>query len=225
MKISVVVPAYNEEKYLPHCLHSLKKQDHQPDEIIVVNNNSTDKTEEIAKAFNVTVKREKKQGMIFARNTGFNASTGDVIARCDADTLLPSDWIKKIHTIYQSSVVDALSGPIVFYEYGPQTSFFSLMYVFVTRTVRLNKPILLGPNMAIRKTAWEEIKNSVCLDDKQVHEDIDLAIHLEKKGKHIVFDQSLVVKISGRRLKTNPFSFFVEYPIRVLKTIKADHHV
>jgi glycosyltransferase involved in cell wall biosynthesis len=68
--ISVIIPAFNEEEFLGNCLLSLKKQDFKDFEIIVVDNNSTDKTGEIAKKFGVILVSEKNQGVAFARNIG-----------------------------------------------------------------------------------------------------------------------------------------------------------
>jgi len=77
----------------------------------------------------------------------------------------------------------------------------------------------MGPNMIITKEIWQKVKDKVCLDNKKVHEDIDLAIHILKTGGKIKRDDSLIVKASGRRIKTNPFSFFIEYPLRCLKML------
>src|SRR5437763_970821 len=102
MKISVVIPVYNEEKYLHDCLTALQHQTRKADEIIVVNNNSTDSSAQIAEKLGARVVNESKQGMIFARNRGFNEATGDVIARCDADTRVPPDWLEKIEHHFQN---------------------------------------------------------------------------------------------------------------------------
>ncbi|HEX8932548.1 MAG TPA: glycosyltransferase family A protein, partial [Patescibacteria group bacterium] len=96
MKISVIIPAYNEEKYIGACIESLLKQNRLPDEIIVVNNNSTDQTAAIASQYPVKVINEKEQGITPARNRGLNEAQYDIIARTDADTILPPDWIEKI---------------------------------------------------------------------------------------------------------------------------------
>src|ERR1035437_9820650 len=89
MKVSVVIPAYNEEKYIGACLDSLMDQKEKPDEIIVVNNNSTDNTAKIVKKYPVRLINEEQQGMIPARNRGFNEAKFEIIARTDADTILP----------------------------------------------------------------------------------------------------------------------------------------
>jgi glycosyltransferase involved in cell wall biosynthesis len=70
VKISVIIPAFNEEKFLGNCLFSLKEQNFKDFGIIVVDNNSTDKTAEIAKKFGAILVSEKNQGVAFARNRG-----------------------------------------------------------------------------------------------------------------------------------------------------------
>ena len=94
MRLSFVVPAYNEEAYLPACLESILTQIDPATsglapgtcEIIVVNNASTDRTREVALRYpGVTVVDEPRKGLTFARQAGFAASTGDLIANVDSD--------------------------------------------------------------------------------------------------------------------------------------------
>ncbi len=220
MTVSVVVPAYNEEKYIGECLEALTNQDEKPDEIIVVDNKCTDHTVSIAQQYPVKIIREEKQGMIFARNAGFNYAKSDIIARCDADVIVPKDWIKKINNNFLNKNIDALTGPAYFYDLflAKKTLLPFLLYHYILRII-LGHHILAGPNLALAKTLWEKVKNEVCMDDAVVHEDIDLSLHIHRYGK-IQFDPSLVVKVSGRRLNSNPLSFFVEYPARLIKTIR-----
>lgn len=222
MTISVVIPAHNEEKYIAQCLDSLSNQTIKPDEIIIVNNNSHDKTVVIAKKYGAHIINEKQQGIIHARNTGFNAVHSDIIARCDADTIPARDWIEQIISDFTHHAIDAISGPIFFHDL-PMMKTFNLpskMYAQFMKKLQ-DHETLLGPNMALTKEIWERVKNEVCLNDKKVHEDIDLAIHIQKYGR-IKFDPELVVWTSLRRMRNNPFSFFVEYPIRLAKTL-IDH--
>ena len=100
MKLSFIVPAYNEEDLIGKCLESILKQAASrlgDIEIIVVNNASTDKTREIALSFpGVIVVDEPQKGIVHARHAGFLASSGDLIANIDADTMLTPGWINKI---------------------------------------------------------------------------------------------------------------------------------
>lgn len=222
MKISLIIPVYNEEKYIASCLNSITKQKIKPDEVIVVNNNSTDNTLSIVSKFPfVRVVHEAKQGMIPARNAGFNAAQYEIIARCDADTRLPPNWIARIHRNFSLTGIDALTGLIQFYDApGPiKTSLLARAALDVMKVIHRGKETLVGPNMIISKTIWNKVKDTVCLDDKLVHEDIDLAYHIQAVGGVIKRDNRLIVGASIRRAKKNPYSFFSEYPRRFIKTI------
>lgn len=225
INISVVIPVFNEEQHISSCLDSLIKQEVKPDEIIIVDNNSTDKSMRLAKKYPMRIVSEKKQGMIYARNTGFNTASYEIIVKCDADTIVPFDWIKRIKHNFEKEKIDALSGPIYFNDLPlvNESTLPTRVYAQFMKTIQRHET-LLGPNMALTKKIWEIIKNEVCLDDKKVHEDIDLAIHIKQHHGKIKFDPELKVYTSGRRIKNNPLSFFVEYPIRVLKTLKSHNY-
>jgi len=206
MKVSAIVPAYNEEKYIKACLEALTNQELKADEIIVVDNNCTDNTVKIAKEYNATIVQEKKQGLIYARNKGFDAASYDIIARCDADCHPPQDWIEKIRQNFESSRINALTGPVVFYDLPFISTIYARIYLFFMKLI-------------FTKKIWEQVKNKVCLNDKKVHEDIDLGIHIVKIGGIIGLDSSLIMQVSGRRIPSNPLSFFIEYPVRLVKTL------
>lgn len=112
--ISVVIPAYNEEKFLPKLLTSLQKQAFQiPFEVIVVDNNSTDKTALIAKKFGARVVRETAQGYSNACNAGFKAAKANIIARADSDYVVPETWIYSIWKAFkQDKRRIAVGGPL-----------------------------------------------------------------------------------------------------------------
>jgi len=220
MKISLVIPVYNEEAYIEDCLHSVSKLQVTPYEVVVVDNNCTDRTVEIVKRFPfVTVIREKKQGMIAARNAGFNAATGNIIARCDADTHVPKLWTKRILWNFTKYSIDALTGPISYYDAPLKTTMLARAYLDMMSPIHRGGETLIGPNMIISRAIWERVRSKVCLNDKLVHEDIDLAYHIQEVGGIIRRDNRLVVDTSSRRIKRNPYSFFSEYPARFMKTL------
>lgn len=221
MKVSVIIPAYNEEKFIKKCLTSVINQTVPADEIIVVNNNSTDKTKAIAKKFGVRVVVEKKQGMTPARNRGFNSAKYEIIARCDADAVVPKDWIKLIKNNFEKGDIDALSGP-TFFNDSEILTLSTIPADLAWKAFRLiskGRKYLFGPNMSLTKNIWERVKDIVNLDDKNVHEDIDLSLKIAKVGGKIGYDPNLIVGISARRLKKHPESFFLEYPVRIAKTL------
>ena len=227
MKVSVVIPVYNEESRIKNCLNSLMKQDDKPDEIIVVDNNSTDNTVSIVKKYkNIKIINEKNQGITPARNKGFNTAKYEIIARCDADSVLPDNWVKQIREVFsKNKKVVGFTNPIVFYDLPVivKSSLPSDIFYYLSKAI-IGIPTLLGPSLGITKKAWMKVKKEICLDDKKVHEDIDLAIHLKKYGD-IFFEPDVIVQISGRRIKYNPTSFFIEYPLRLIKMLQSHRHL
>lgn len=220
MKISVVIPAFNEERYIGGCLEALLRQSRLPDEIIVVDNNSTDTTAVIVQRYSsVSLIHEERQGMTPARNRGFSKCTGDIIVRTDADCLPPPHWIKSIETHFMKPDVDALSGPLRYYDLPGDQQGVLLCNTLAFMLNKYNGTVLMtGPNYALRKNLWEKLKDEACVDDRHVHEDIDLAMRIHKTGARVVWDKELVMETSGRRISKKPLSFFGEYPIRFAKT-------
>ncbi len=99
--ISVVIPAYNEEDYIETCLKSLRNQKTSvPYEIIVCDNNSTDRTVEIAKKYADKVVHEERQGIGYARNKGVSASVGEYIVNTDADTVFAPNFIDEVYKVF-----------------------------------------------------------------------------------------------------------------------------
>ncbi|MFA6017191.1 MAG: glycosyltransferase family 2 protein [Patescibacteria group bacterium] len=227
MKISVVIPAYNEEKRIANCLDSLMSQEEKPDEIIVVDNNSSDKTIGIVKKYKkVILIQEKKQGITPTRNAGFNKASGDIIARCDADTVLPSNWIKNIkNDFYRDTSIVAISMPIRLNSVPVLKHFKMLFYIYMlVPRLLIGVYPMIGPGLAIKKTIWNKVKDDICFEDKNVHEDIDLTLHIRKYGK-IYHDGNTVVASSARRIINNPASFFGEYTIRFFKMFYSHRHL
>lgn len=96
-EISIVIPAYNEEANLLHTLSSLADQKlHRPTELLVVNNNSADRTQELLDKCGVRSIIERRPGVAFARQAGLEAARGIYMANADADCLYPSGWVEAI---------------------------------------------------------------------------------------------------------------------------------
>ncbi|MEW5896359.1 MAG: glycosyltransferase [Nanoarchaeota archaeon] len=111
---SIIIPAYNEEKYIRKTLHSIKNQINQDYEVIVVANSCTDKTEEIVKKRkNVHLLSLPKPNVSVARNAGALNANGEILIFLDADTQLAEDALQKIKTEFteQSSVATTKALP------------------------------------------------------------------------------------------------------------------
>jgi glycosyltransferase involved in cell wall biosynthesis len=167
LTISVVVCAYNEQRYLAACLHSLLAQTRPADELIVVNNASTDSTGEVArKVPGVVVCDEPKIGLVVARARGQRVSTGDVLAYLDADCRAPLFWLERVaRQFVRHPHLVAVTGPYRFYDWDLWGRTLICAYdwtvapathVLAQRVLRMGA-ILYGGNFAVRRDALERI--------------------------------------------------------------------
>jgi len=217
MKVSVVLPAYNEEKYIEKCIESILDQSVPADEVILINNNSTDKTLRLAQKYPIIIENEQMQGTIPTRNHGFDMVTSDIIARTDADTEVPHTWIEQIKSYMSDHECDALLGAS-YYRRSPKTINGPLFLSFSEAFKKIFHVYpLIGPNMAITRAMWRKIKPTLCSDERQIHEDIDIALHIRDAGGKICFDRTNIAVTSTRRLVQKPQSFFLEYPQRIIR--------
>jgi len=224
--VSIVIPAYNEENYLRACLEAIARQTVQPLEVIVVDNNSTDQTAEIARSFPfVTLVQEKRQGVVFARDRGFHAARGDIIGRIDVDTIVPPDWVQNIQTIFSDTRVAATSG-VMHYDVGLKQTVDKIDLFFRRRLARLlaetDTVFLQGANAAVRRSAWIQTEKHLCRRGN-MHEDFDLAIHLQDIGYQVTFDERLHANISARRTDVG-FLQFANY-VRMSPHTYAQHQL
>jgi glycosyltransferase involved in cell wall biosynthesis len=232
--ISVVIPAYNEEKFLASCLESLinQKTSHEF-EVIVVDNNSTDRTSEIANSYKDTfpglrVIHEHKKGRGQARFTGFAAANGSIILSTDADTTVPADWIETYAQLFeQDKTIAAATGTWKIEDSSPFIN--STMTSLVPHAMRTfwllyGHHWLNGFNFAIRKDMY--VKSGGFSTSLGAQEDVDLSIRVAKIGK-IKFLPRLKVISSGRRFR-NGFvretnSYFTTYlQYRLLRRQEVD---
>lgn len=117
--VSVIVCAYNESRYIATCLHALLAQTRPPDEIIVVDNASSDATGSIARAIpGVRVIGEPARGLLIARETGRLAARGELLAYIDADCRPPINWLERVERRFERRpALVALTGPYRFYDW------------------------------------------------------------------------------------------------------------
>jgi glycosyltransferase involved in cell wall biosynthesis len=185
LTLTIVIPAYNEERYLPDCLEAIKKQTVQPDEVIVVNNNSTDRTVEIAEKYKfVKLLHEKRQHQAFAQIKGFESAKSDIIARIDADTILPKDWVKKIKAAMANEEIVGISGRGEFFDVPLKAIadvFFNFYHSQVAGLIAGHR-MMWGSNCAFRASLWPKISSNL-LRRSDIWEDYDLAFCLSAYGR------------------------------------------
>lgn len=218
-KVSVIIPAFNEEKYIERVLDALLVQDYPDFEIIVCDNHSTDRTPQVVKRFmemltvkmlRVVLVREERQGTNFARECARRSATGSVIAQLDADCIPPHDWLRKgVKQLCRGKRV-AVTGPYDYFD-GPGTmrtwSLFSqrLLYPLASGLAQLTgrAAILIGGNAFIRAEILERAggyNTSLTF----YGDDVDLGGKLCRFGK-VAYCNSLLQPSSSRRYRANGF--------------------
>lgn len=185
-RVSIVIPAYNEENQIRTCLQSIAAQTVQPFEVIIVDNNSADKTVAEAKKFPfVKVIKEPRKGSVFASTAGLNYAEGEIIARIDADTHLAPDWVEVVSDYFvEHKEIAAITGKCYFRDFPFRRAVSAIHasgYHYLQKLIA-GSEVLWGSNMAIRRDAWLKVRSD-CQLRPDVDEDIDLSIHL--KNRHL----------------------------------------
>ncbi|GAB3132064.1 hypothetical protein GCM10027289_19330 [Tsukamurella serpentis] len=215
---AVVVPAYNEGEIIGECLELLLAQTPPIDEIIVVDNNSTDDTADIVRAIarahpTVRLIPETRQGLVWARNTGLDAATSDVIARIDADTVVAPGWAQRLRTFFDTEdgcgfdVVSTLGE----FRGLPGRRLQSALNKWndpLGRNAARAQEIsyCFGPSMAFRADTWARIRDRVTMR-RDIFEDVDIALCVQETGGACALIRDVVVEVSPRRFYSSVSSY------------------
>jgi cellulose synthase/poly-beta-1,6-N-acetylglucosamine synthase-like glycosyltransferase len=203
MLISVVVPAFNEEQYIRRCLEALARQYHPHFEFetIVVDGNSTDPTREIAHEYGVHVIRQQHRGIAPARQLGFEAARGEIIASTDADSAPPRDWlVRLVAELQRTPQVVGIYGPLRLYDGKGYEDFLThyLAGSYLWANSVIKRPAFSGQNFAVRREAWARVGG---FDTGWVSaEDVNLSLKLRRIGQ-VKFCWNIQVATSGRRAR------------------------
>jgi len=203
MTISVIIPAYNEEKCIGACLENVIK--YAPEnlkEIIVVNNASTDRTAEVASKFpKVRVVFEPDKGLTKARQAGLITASGDLLAFVDADSLVSADWFKIINREFAADPkLVCLSGPYVYYD-TPAWQQWAVKWLYWGILARViyffTKYMATGGNLVAKREALLKI-GGFNTSIEFYGEDTDTARRLHEVGE-VKFSRQFFMPTSGRR--------------------------
>jgi len=175
MFLSVIICTYNRDKHIKRALESLIRQDFDKNayEIIVVDNNSTDHTSDIIHTFkanhadyNITLSKETRQGLSYARNKGLALAKGTYISYIDDDGIAREDYIKQIKRYTEQFPDDVAFGGKVLPKYEKEQEP-DWMSSYIERIISivdlgnqvkvLKKTYPVGCNMIFKKLVFDEI--------------------------------------------------------------------
>lgn len=227
-KVSFIIPTLNEESKIGVCVKAIKPQLRAGDEIIVVDNGSSDKTNQIAKSLGCKVVCESKRGLSNARNAGAQAANGHILCFIDADGKVSSNWLEQaLQSLTNSKMskalsgskdpeISAVSGLNIFDSEDPVKRFWYNAYTVGAYTFVLSFhslfawTFLVGNNMAIRKEVFETLGGFEAV----VGEDFWLSHNFGKKRSFKgAVNLRMIVKLSSRRFKQKGFlrTVFLEW--------------
>ena len=216
--ISVIIPTRNQAKFLKRCLTSLSKQSVYPQEIVVIDNDSSDETKKVIYFFKkklpIRYFLEKKVGYVFARNKGLYESKGKIAVFLDSDCLPNKNWLKIIwssHQKYKDSVIQGSWDNLLV-----KNSLFSNLYFFSLELYKKTLLSSLGNNFSSAGKKEQDkkilainfidtknvsfpkdliIKKKIAFDNSLPHsEDVDFGLQLLKKKIAIVYNSKIRVK-------------------------------
>ena len=220
--ISVVICAHNEEDWIAHTIESLAQQKRLPDEVIVVDNASTDSTAKIVQNYaakfpqlNIQMVYEAKKGLHYAREAGWRATSSEIVVNTDADITFPHDWLAIIDQTFQDANVDAITG-IVRYNDAP-----SFINWVTWATDQLYQPegigklmtqeyVLNGGNSAYRRSVLEAV-NGYLEKPADMLEDRYMSHQIQNRGYHIKFVRNLKVWHTFRRFSRLGWRGYMNY--------------
>ena len=184
MKLTIIIPAFNEEAYIGLTLDSIQASVRMLQgvssvevETIVVDNNSTDGTVDVASAKGATVVHEPVQGIARARNTGARHAEGDVLVFVDADVNMPDTLLEAVHRAMSDP---ACVGGGVDVDYRPQRISMRL-YLRAWRLLSRLTGMVQGATQFCRKEVFEQVGG---YDEKAwIGEDVDFYWNLKRYAK------------------------------------------
>lgn len=189
-------------------LQAVARQTLQPFEVIVVDNNSSDRTAEIAAEFPfVTVVGEPRQGLRFTRNRGMDLARGDVIGRIDADAQLYPTWCEEVAAAFEDPRISCVTGACYYHDMPARPLGYRLDRACRAFAFKIGRPVFYGSNMAVRREVWQQLREICCMQG-EFFEDIDLSIHANELGYDITYLPAAVTGVSARRLDDTPREFY-----------------
>lgn len=210
-RISVIIPTLNEEKTIENCIFYLMKQTEKPDEIIIIDNGSTDNTLRILKNLEKKLKSKinlrvfcyQKGNQTNARDFGIKKARYDIIASLDSDALADKNWISTIKSYFKNPKIIGIGGKSRFRNKGKIFNFFYSMNYYLRILIRLY--CLGGGNCAFRKQAFIDVNGYEGIEklrkEKNIlyaKDDYFLSKKIEKLGK-LKFCKNLNVSLLYRQ--------------------------
>jgi glycosyltransferase involved in cell wall biosynthesis len=225
-EVSFIVPAYNEERRIKNCLTALRRQTGTSFEIILVDNNCTDRTVDQASALCDQIVICREQGIGAARNAGAKQARGRFLAFIDADAEVSPGWLEAAVRQIKEGQLDSLSGwnyfternRFLFLYFNSYSVVFMMIFMI---SLLLRRPVVVGNNLLIERSLFFKVGGFPCC----IAEDIKLSRTLNQIGASTAFCPRMRIAYSSRRLRHSGFIITMALWIRsVFKDIPEKNY-
>ena len=196
-RVSVYIPSHNGERYIAKTIESILKQTYPVEEVIIVDDGSTDKTDEIVSKYPVRlIRHQRNKGIAAARNTAILKARGDYIAAVDADCLIEPTWLKKCMGNFLRENVAAVGGRLAEKDND------GIKYRWRAAHLKhhwgsepkLNPIFLSGSNVVVRKDIFEQIGFYDEKKFKKNYEDVEFSLRLKKNGFDLLYEPNAMAR-------------------------------
>jgi glycosyltransferase involved in cell wall biosynthesis len=217
--ISVIIPTYNEEKYIEHTLKALENQDFKKKfEIIVADSNSKDRTVRIARRYTDKVVVIDKMTPGAGRNAGAKIAKGNILVFLDADTVPMYNFMNIVEKTFLGKNVIAAACPILpsSYSNAELIGTWLLNEMLLKNSIKLHLPTFATICFACRKKAFEHV--GMFNEDLRLVEDLEFSSRLRKiKGRYKFMSETFVVASTRRHKKWGALKVIKAWPFGYIK--------
>ncbi|TLZ96897.1 MAG: glycosyltransferase [Methanobacteriota archaeon] len=197
--VSVIIPTWNEAKYLPALLDSLQNQTRSPLEILIADSESTDGTQDLAEARGALLVPGDPRGPGEGRNRGARAARGDVFLFVDADCITPPDLLDAIVAAFEEpGVIGGATGFMPALGNAAERALFSLANGYQRAMTLWGFPHNAGYCFFFRREAFQALGG--LREDMPLNETHDLALRSRSLGRFVILPQAVLT--SMRRFRT-----------------------
>lgn len=193
-KVTLYIPCFNAEKTLGKCLESVLKQNHSIDEILIIDDGSTDKTVEISSKFDVKlITHKNNEGLGASRNTAIKNAKNEFIAALDSDCTASGNWLEKLMKNFKDNSIAGVGGRVIEScdEVIGRWRDAHMGQAWGEEKI-VNPEFIFGSNTVFRKSALEQTGYNHKY--RTNYEDVDLSQRLMKNGFRLVYEPHAVVR-------------------------------
>ncbi len=228
--VSLYIPCYNASKYIEKCLSSILAQTYPIQEILIVDDGSTDDTVEVVKKFPSIqiVKHPENRGLAAARNTGIRELKFEFIANIDSDCVAEKDWLEQLMKNMTENNIAGVGGKLVETNRSTIPDYWRRVHMkqHWGEDRVINPQWLFGHSSVFRKNALESV-NGYLEKFRTNYEDLDLSRRLREKDYTIVYEPQAIVNhlrndtaLSVLNTRWRWTALGVHGPVTILEVIK-----